>query len=306
MSAIFEYSGSILLCPTCGSAALRKEQRSRWMRMIPTTQRFICCRCRSSALMVFGRLLPMDGAATCGDSVDHARGSLCRDRNVGRVRLRATSDSTYAQRCAPNRGAEVGFNDSAVPPDLEPPRNGVGDLPSIATMAEMGDPRTVCHEARVAELAMAIARLLGLPERSVAALGAASRVHDLGKVWIPPEVLGSSEKLIPAEMDLVKLHPQMGCEILQAAEFSSPFAEIILQHHERLDGSGYPRGMTAGQILPEAKILAVADVVEAMTSARPHRPSLGIEAALEEIRRGSGIVYDEHVVEACLRLFRRK
>jgi HD-GYP domain-containing protein (c-di-GMP phosphodiesterase class II) len=111
--------------------------------------------------------------------------------------------------------------------------------------------------------------------------------------------------LSPAHLQLVKLHPQMACEILQAAEFPSPFWEIILQHHERLDGSGYPYGLTEGQIVPEAKILAVADVMDAMTSPRPHRPRLSIDAALHEILRGRGTVYDPCVVDACRDLFRR-
>lgn len=273
--------------------------------MIPSTQQLYCCRCRSSALLVFGRLLPLDRRVTESDSPRKTDRHHEGDALDPRVRVRGTSDAMNPRDELPNGRPGSGIGDFTMPLKLEPVREGLTSVPSISMMAEMGDSCTVGHQARVADLAAALARQLGLSEQSVAALRMAALIHDLGKVWIPAEILGKPGKLISPQLELVQLHPQMGCEILQAAEFPSPFGEIILQHHERLDGSGYPHGLTGENILPEAKILAVADVMEAMTSPRPYRPSFGIDTALQEIRRGRGTVYDECVVDACLCLFQR-
>jgi HD-GYP domain-containing protein (c-di-GMP phosphodiesterase class II) len=131
-------------------------------------------------------------------------------------------------------------------------------------------------------------------------------VHDIGKIAVPAEILSKPGKISPTEFNIIKIHPRTGYDILKDIEFPWPVAQAVLQHHERLDGSGYPSGLTGGDIIPEAKILAVADVVEAMASHRPYRPSLGIDQALEEITRNKGILYDPEMVDICVRLFREE
>jgi putative nucleotidyltransferase with HDIG domain len=176
----------------------------------------------------------------------------------------------------------------------------------IAGTVEMRDPYTAGHQVRVAELAVAIAHKMGLGEQRVHGIRLAGMVHDLGKVRIPAEILSKPGKLTPIELELIKEHPEAGYEILKGVDFPWPVAQIVFQHHERQDGSGYPRGLKADDILLEARILAVADVVEAMSSHRPYRPSLGMELALQEIGADAGKRYDADVVRACLALFREK
>jgi len=180
-----------------------------------------------------------------------------------------------------------------------------GTLEVIQQMTEARDPYTSGHQRRVAALAEAIARKMGLPEDSCVSLVRTSAlIHDIGKITVPAEILSKPTPLTDAEFNLVKAHPQLGYDILKQAMLPDPVAEIVRQHHERLDGSGYPQQLTADGILPEAQILAVADVVEAMSSHRPYRAALGVEAALEAIAAGSGKTYDADVVAACLALFR--
>ena len=176
----------------------------------------------------------------------------------------------------------------------------------IASTVEMRDPYTAGHQRRVAELATAIARELGLSEDQVHAVHLAGVVHDLGKIHIPAEILSKPGRLSAVEFELIKSHPEAGYDILKGVDFPWPIAQIVFQHHERLDGSGYPRGLEADEILLEARILTVADVVEAMSSHRPYRPSLGVEPALQEISAKAGRCYDADVVRACLALFREK
>jgi PAS domain S-box-containing protein/putative nucleotidyltransferase with HDIG domain len=176
-------------------------------------------------------------------------------------------------------------------------------IQTIAGTVEARDPYTAGHQRRVSELATAIAREMGLPEEQVNGIHLAAIIHDLGKIHIPAEILAKPGKLTEIEFMLIKTHPQAGYNILKNVKFPWPIADIILQHHERLDGSGYPQGLKGGEILLEARIITVADVVEAMSSHRPYRPTLGNEAALQEIRRGRGNVYDAAIVDACLRLF---
>jgi len=179
-------------------------------------------------------------------------------------------------------------------------------IQAIATTVEKRDAYTAGHQRRVSELADAIAREMGLPQEKIDGLHLAAVIHDLGKISIPAEILSKPAKLSPIEFELIKTHSQTGHEILQGIDFPWPIAQIVLQHHERLDGSGYPQGQKGEALLTESKILAVADVVEAMASHRPYRPALGIDAALDEITRNQGKFYDPGVVEACLILFKEK
>ncbi|MBK9159987.1 MAG: PAS domain S-box protein [Nitrosomonadales bacterium] len=175
---------------------------------------------------------------------------------------------------------------------------------TIASTVEARDPYTAGHQRRVAVLAVAIARQMGLPKQRIKGLHLAAIVHDLGKIRIPAEILSKPGKLSDIEFSLIKFHPQAGYDILKDVEFPWPIADMVLQHHERLDGSGYPQGLKGDAILLEARILCVADVVEAMSSHRPYRPGLGTEAALGEIERNKGRLYDPSVVDACIKLFR--
>lgn len=182
-----------------------------------------------------------------------------------------------------------------------------GTLDVIQQMTEARDPYTSGHQRRVAELAEAIAREMHLPEEScVAVIRTAAFIHDIGKITVPAEILSKPGQISPTEFELIKVHPTAGYNILRKAHLPDPVAETVLQHHERLDGSGYPQRLAGDDILPEAQILAVADVVEAMLSHRPYRPAPGIEAALEEISSGRGTRYYPDVVDACLTLFRDK
>ena len=174
------------------------------------------------------------------------------------------------------------------------------------TLSEMRDPYTAGHERRVGEIAVAIGTELGFDARRQEGLRVAGYLHDIGKISIPTEILAKPGKLSTTEFLLIKGHAQASYDILKNVEFPWPVADIALQHHERLDGSGYPQGLKGEAILLEARIMAVADVVEAMSSHRPYRPGLGIEKALAEIERGRGTAYDANVADACLRLFREK
>jgi len=177
---------------------------------------------------------------------------------------------------------------------------------AIATIVEMRDPYTAGHQARVADLAAALAKQMGLPEEQVHAIHLAGTVHDLGKIKIPAEILSKPGRITDIEFSLIKVHPQAGYDILKGINFPWPIALMVLQHHERFDGSGYPQGLKGEAILLEARILGVADMVEAMSSHRPYRPGLGIEIALAEITRQRGIYFDPQVVDACLALFREQ
>jgi HD-GYP domain-containing protein (c-di-GMP phosphodiesterase class II) len=177
-------------------------------------------------------------------------------------------------------------------------------IQTIADTVEARDPYTAGHQRRVAALAVAIAEEMDVPAEARNGLRLAATIHDLGKIGVPVEILAKPGKLTATEYEIIKTHPQHGHDILQDVEFPWPIADIILQHHERMDGSGYPQGLAGDAILPEARILAVADVVEAMASHRPYRAGLGIDAALEEVTRNRGRLYDEQVVDACLRLIR--
>jgi HD-GYP domain-containing protein (c-di-GMP phosphodiesterase class II) len=147
---------------------------------------------------------------------------------------------------------------------------------------------------------------MGLPKDSIDSIRMAGIIHDIGKMSVPAEILAKPGRLNTIEMELLKVHPQTGYDILKVVELPPLIAEIVLQHHERLDGSGYPQGLKGPEVLIEAQVMAIADVVEAMSSHRPYRPALGIDVALREIEEGKGIVYHPGVVDACLKLFRTK
>ncbi|MFO7558212.1 MAG: response regulator [Desulfobacterales bacterium] len=184
-------------------------------------------------------------------------------------------------------------------------KNLSGTIQVIVSTVEHRDPYTSGHQQRVADLARAIAREMRLSEDIIEGIHMAGLIHDLGKIAIPSEILSKPVRLTDLEFALIKTHPQVGYDILKDIKFPWPVAEITYQHHERIDGSGYPRGLKGENILHEARIMAVADVVEAMASHRPYRPALGINAALEEILKNKGKSYDLHVADACLEVFRK-
>ena len=181
-----------------------------------------------------------------------------------------------------------------------------GAVQAIASLVETRDPYTAGHQRRVADLARAIATEMGLSGDQIDGIRIAGTIHDLGKISVPSEILTIPRKLTALEYSLIKNHPQSGYEILKDIEFPWPIARMIVEHHERINGSGYPNGLPGEDLLIESKILSVADVVEAMATHRPYRPALGIDAALSEITANRGILYDPEVVDACLRLFRDK
>ena len=179
-------------------------------------------------------------------------------------------------------------------------------IETMSKIVEAKDPYTSGHQKRVSHLAVAISKELNLPQEQVEGIRTASLIHDIGKISIPTEILSKSTVLSDIEFSLIKEHSQIGYDILKSIDFSYPVAEIVLQHHERLNGSGYPNKLKGDKILLEAKIIGIADVVEAMSSHRPYRPALGIDAALEEISKNKGILYDPKVVDACIKLFKEK
>ena len=212
-----------------------------------------------------------------------------------------------------------------------------GAVNALVLAVEMKDPYTAGHQRRVMHLASAIAEEMGLPEERVEGIRIAAIIHDLGKISVPAEILSKpnrlsdielnmvkahpqighdmldepheiinqSNRLSEAEFSLIKTHPQLGHDVLEVIGFPWPVADIVWQHHERMDGSGYPQGLSGDEILLEARILGVADVVEAMSSHRPYRAARGLDDALEEISQNKGILYDPEVVEACLRVFKK-
>jgi PAS domain S-box-containing protein len=190
---------------------------------------------------------------------------------------------------------------------LDSLRKAVGaTVQVVASAVESRDPYTAGHQIRSSNLARAIATEMGLSQEKIEGIRIAGSIHDIGKLSLPAEILSKPTKLSEIEFSLIKEHARQGYEILKGVESPWPLAEIVYQHHERMDGSGYPRNLKGEDILMEARILAVGDVVEAMAFHRPYRPGLGIDAALNEIEKNSGIVYDSAVADACLRLFREK
>jgi putative two-component system response regulator len=178
-----------------------------------------------------------------------------------------------------------------------------GAIRTLAFLAETRDPYTAGHQRRVTELAEAVAGLLRIDGDRRRLIVAAGTLHDLGKTAVPSEILTKPGRLTKAEFELIRVHPRTGYDILAGIEFPWPVADVVLQHHERLDGSGYPDGLVAADIGIEARILAVADVIEAMSSDRPYRPALGLDVALDEIESHRGVLYDADVADASAELF---
>jgi PAS domain S-box-containing protein len=190
---------------------------------------------------------------------------------------------------------------------LESLKKAVGTTIQVLVSAvEARDPYTAGHQIRSADLARAIATDMGLCQDKIEGIRIAGSIHDIGKLSIPAEILSKPTKLTEIEFSLVKGHSQSGYEMLKDVESPWPLAQIVYQHHERMNGSGYPRNLKGDEIILEARIMAVADVVEAMASHRPYRAALGIEAAMEEVEKNKGILYDNTVADACLKLFREK
>ena len=177
---------------------------------------------------------------------------------------------------------------------------------SASNMVELRDPYTAGHQRQVAQIAVAVAHDLGLPDEEVKGIEVAATLHDIGKIAIPAEMLGRPGRLSPAEFEIVKTHCRAGHDIVAAVPYPQPVAEMILEHHERLDGSGYPRGLKEEDILMGSRIIAIADVLSAMASHRPYRPALGIAAALDELRANHGKLYDKDGVDSVIRVVGRQ
>jgi len=209
---------------------------------------------------------------------------------------------TVSRDISERREAEAKIQDT-----LDRLRKSFGTTIQVMVSAvEMRDPYTAGHQTRTADLARAIATEMGLTREQIDGIRMAGTIHDIGKLSIPSEILSKPTKLTAIEFSMIREHPRVGYEMLKDMESPWPLAQIVYQHHERLNGTGYPLHLKEEEILIEARIMAVADVVEAMSSHRPYRPALGIEIALEEIEKNKGILYDEDVANACLKLFRKQ
>jgi PAS domain S-box-containing protein/putative nucleotidyltransferase with HDIG domain len=247
-----------------------------------------------------GRTIPYEMLIPCKD------GSPCW-LEVSEVPIRDENGNTTAIECifhniSERKKAELGLQAS-----VEKLRKALaGTIQAMALTVETRDAYTAGHQRRVTNLARSIAQEMGMNENDVDGLRMAGVIHDLGKISVPGEILNKPGKLTNLEFDLIKIHPQTGFDILKNINFQWPIAQIVLQHHERLDGSGYPHGLRGEDILQEAKILAVSDVVEAMSSHRPYRATLGIDMALDEITTNKNILYDADIVDTAVDLFTNK
>jgi len=218
----------------------------------------------------------------------------CNEQNLHQ----ALSDALYQHQLIHNQYEIEGLR------KLKKAMDGI--VSGFVAMVEARDPYTAGHQRKVTNLSLAIAQTLGLDRERMECLRLGAMVHDVGKVYIPSEFLNKPAKLTEAEFTIIKAHPVVGYNILQHVEFPWPVSQVVLQHHERIDGSGYPYGTPDAQLLTESRILAVADVVDAMTSHRPYRAALGMEAALEEIHKYKKTHYDQDIVEACDDLLRKQ
>jgi putative nucleotidyltransferase with HDIG domain len=181
-----------------------------------------------------------------------------------------------------------------------------GIIMGFSTIVETRDPYTAGHQERVTRLSVAIAEVMGLDEDRISALRLAAMVHDIGKIYVPADFLNKPGKLSEVEYSILWTHPTIGRDILKSVDFVWPISKIVMQHHERMNGSGYPKGLSGKDIMLEARIMSVADVIDAMDSHRPYRPSLGMEKALEEIESNRGSHFDSNVVDACVHLIKEE
>jgi len=234
-----------------------------------------------------------------------AQWNLRRERNRMAARIERANETLEVQ--VRERTLDLEKSEEALKNTLTRLRRALGAIiEALAAVVEAKDPYTAGHQRRVADLARAIGTEMKLNTEQMDGIRLAASIHDIGKIRVPSEILNRPGKILDPEMEIVRLHPTAGYEILKNIDFPWPVAEIELQHHERLDGTGYPQGLKDEEILLEAKVIAIADVVDAMVSHRPYRAALGMESALSEIEEGSGSLYDPGAVAACLRLFREK
>jgi PAS domain S-box-containing protein len=235
---------------------------------------------------------------------------LCKDGSVKPHFLTGNLIEFENKKCVIGMGIDITERiktEAKLQQTLDSLRKAVGTTIQVLVSAvEARDPYTAGHQSRVAHLACAIASEMGLAQDKIEGIRLAGAIHDIGKLSVPAEILTRPSKLTNIEFSMIKEHALNGYEMLKHVESSWPLAEIVYQHHERINGSGYPRNLKGDEIIIEARIMAVADVVEAMASHRPYRPSLGLDAALEEIEKNTGILYEEAVAKACLKLFRER
>ena len=265
---------------------------------------FIPPRDRSSLPNVFSGVLDRRE-----DAFSHVNAILCRSGEERIVEWRNTTitEADGTVRGVLSVGVDITERERALE-DLKESEQWLfdvleGTIAAFARTVEARDPYTAGHQEHVARLGAAVARKLGLPNETVDSVRVAGLLHDIGKISVPAEILAKPTRLNDVEWSLMQQHPEDGYRILEGIHFPWPVAKIIRQHHERMDGTGYPNGLTGEEILLEARILAVSDTVEAMAAHRPYRPAVGLEAALDEIRDGRGTAYDATVVDACIELF---
>ena len=243
-----------------------------------------------------------------------AREAILLSRKGGQISVEQTAAPIMDKNKLP-RGGVLVFRDISLRKMAEQELKGSYDrlsralegiIRAMAATIEMRDPYTAGHQRRVSKLACAIAQDMGLAEKQIEGIRMAGEIHDIGKIYVPAEILSKPGRLTDIEFTIIKTHSQVGYDILKNIEFPWPIAKIVIQHHERLDGSGYPAHLKGKDILPEADIISVADVVEAMSSHRPYRPAHGIDKAIMEITQNRGVLYDATVVDHCVRLFKEK
>jgi putative nucleotidyltransferase with HDIG domain len=242
-------------------------------------------------------------------AVDFISKPFQREELLARVRthLELSRLRTRLEAQVAERTAQLCKSTEELKQSLEKLHKSMGGMiQAIALTVETRDPYTAGHQRRVAELSRTIAQEMGLPAEKINGLRMAAMIHDLGKISVPAEILSQPAKLSDIEFSLIKVHAEVGYGILKNIDFPWPVARMVLEHHERMKGSGYPNRLTGENLLIESRIMAVADVVEAIASFRPYRPPFGIEVALDEIEKNKGILYDPEVVDACLRLFKEK
>jgi response regulator RpfG family c-di-GMP phosphodiesterase len=236
------------------------------------------------------------------EAILHSVGTACRIKTLNDEKERLEAENVrYRQRME-----ELVIDRTAALQERESRLARVMDasVQAISSAAQLRDPYTAGHERRVACLAAAIARRLGMSEKQERGIEITGFLHDIGKIACPAEILSKPSKLSDSEFGLIKAHPQIGYEILRKIDFLGPVAETTLQHHERLNGAGYPNGLKGSEIILEARILAVADVVEAMSSPRPYRPAMTLELVIQQITRDRDTLFDANAVDACCDVIR--